>query len=93
MSQFGQESACGWCKDKWRLLGQITPIALTEATTAPDSADAKRAFDAIMQMKKKSTSPPSKPPVTVERHLLHPKSAREKDECTYRELGLSLRQF
>src|SRR4029453_8618646 len=48
----GQESACGWCKDKWGLSWQITPIALTQAVTDPDTAAAKRAFDAMMQMGK-----------------------------------------
>ncbi len=48
----GQESACGWCKDKWGLSWQITPIALTDAVTDPDRAAAKRAFDAMMQMTK-----------------------------------------
>lgn len=48
----GQESACGWCKDKWGLSWQITPVALTRAITDPDPAAAKRAFDAMMQMKK-----------------------------------------
>ena len=48
----GEESACGWCKDKWGLSWQITPIALTEAITDPDPAVAKRAFDAMMTMKK-----------------------------------------
>lgn len=48
----GQESACGWCKDKWGLSWQITPIALTQAITDPDPAAAKRAFDAMMQMRK-----------------------------------------
>ena len=48
----GQESACGWCKDKWGLSWQITPIALTKAITDPDPAAAKRAFDAMMQMTK-----------------------------------------
>ena len=48
----GQESACGWCKDKWGLSWQITPIALTKAVTDPDPAAAKRAFDAMMTMKK-----------------------------------------
>src|ERR1051325_11268283 len=48
----GTESACGWCKDKWGLSWQITPIALTKAVTDPDTAAAKRAFDAMMQMKK-----------------------------------------
>lgn len=48
----GEEIACGWCKDKWGLFWQITPLALTEAVTGPDRAAAKRAFDAMMQMKK-----------------------------------------
>ncbi|RYX91227.1 MAG: VOC family protein [Comamonadaceae bacterium] len=48
----GQESACGWCKDKWGLSWQITPRILIEATTSPDKAAAKRAFAAMMEMKK-----------------------------------------
>jgi len=48
----GQESACGWCKDRWGVSWQITPIALTKAITDPDPAAAKRAFDAMMQMSK-----------------------------------------
>src|SRR5687768_12351590 len=48
----GQESMCGWCKDKWGLSWQITPIVLTEGVTDLDPAVAKRAFDAMMQMKK-----------------------------------------
>jgi predicted 3-demethylubiquinone-9 3-methyltransferase (glyoxalase superfamily) len=48
----GQESECGWCKDKWGLSWQITPIALTNAVTGKDLAAAKRAFDAMMTMKK-----------------------------------------
>ena len=48
----GQASACGWCKDKWGVSWQITPIALTKAITDPDPAVAKRAFNAMMQMKK-----------------------------------------
>ena len=48
----GEESACGWCKDKWGLSWQITPIVLTQAITDPDPGVAKRAFDAMMQMKK-----------------------------------------
>jgi predicted 3-demethylubiquinone-9 3-methyltransferase (glyoxalase superfamily) len=46
----GQESACGWCKDKWGLSWQITPRALMEAISDPDKAAAKRAFDAMMTM-------------------------------------------
>ncbi|MEZ5545110.1 MAG: VOC family protein [Lysobacteraceae bacterium] len=48
----GSESACGWCKDKWGLSWQITPIALTQAIADPDPATAKRAFEAMMQMRK-----------------------------------------
>jgi predicted 3-demethylubiquinone-9 3-methyltransferase (glyoxalase superfamily) len=48
----GQESACGWCKDKWGLSWQITPVVLTKAFTGPDRAAAKRAFDAMMTMTK-----------------------------------------
>ncbi len=48
----GAESQCGWCKDKWGLSWQITPRVLLEATTDSDKAAAKRAFDAMMKMKK-----------------------------------------
>jgi len=47
----GQESQCGWCKDKWGLSWQITPKALTEAMAKGGEA-AKRAFAAMMTMKK-----------------------------------------
>ena len=48
----GQASACGWCKDKWGLSWQITPLALMEAISDPDPAAAKRAFEAMMEMGK-----------------------------------------
>ena len=48
----GAESVCGWCKDKWGVSWQITPVALTKAMTGSDKAAAKRAFDAMMQMGK-----------------------------------------
>jgi predicted 3-demethylubiquinone-9 3-methyltransferase (glyoxalase superfamily) len=47
----GQESACGWCKDRWGLSWQITPRTLTDAMAA-GGAEAKRAFDAMMKMRK-----------------------------------------
>jgi predicted 3-demethylubiquinone-9 3-methyltransferase (glyoxalase superfamily) len=47
----GQESMCGWCKDKWGISWQITPRVLTEAMAAGGD-EAKRAFDAMMGMKK-----------------------------------------
>lgn len=52
VSNGGQESECGWCKDKWGLSWQITPRALSLAIAAPDRVAAKRAFEAMMGMKK-----------------------------------------
>jgi predicted 3-demethylubiquinone-9 3-methyltransferase (glyoxalase superfamily) len=48
----GQESMCGWCKDKWGLSWQITPTVLSKAIADPNPAVAKRAFEAMMKMKK-----------------------------------------
>lgn len=48
----GEASACGWCKDRWGVSWQITPVALTEAIAHPDPAVAKRAFEAMMTMVK-----------------------------------------
>nr|WP_300311570.1 VOC family protein [Halomonas sp.] len=48
----GEESACGWCKDKWGISWQITPVVLTQAVTSSDPAAAKRAFNAMMEMRK-----------------------------------------
>ncbi|MCD1633432.1 VOC family protein [Martelella mediterranea] len=47
----GEESACGWCKDRWGLSWQITPRTLMEALAAGGD-EAKRAFEAMMQMHK-----------------------------------------
>ena len=47
----GSESECGWCKDKWGLSWQITPRVLTEAMAKGGNV-AKRAFDAMMTMRK-----------------------------------------
>lgn len=48
----GQESECGWCKDRWGVSWQITPRVLTEAINDPDRAAAQRAFNAMMTMRK-----------------------------------------
>ena len=48
----GQESACGWCKDRWGFSWQITPRVLLEGTTSADEVVAKRVFDAMMEMGK-----------------------------------------
>jgi predicted 3-demethylubiquinone-9 3-methyltransferase (glyoxalase superfamily) len=47
----GEESACGWCKDRWGFSWQITPKRLLELTSAPGERG-KRAFEAMMTMKK-----------------------------------------
>lgn len=52
VSNGGQESACGWCKDRWGFSWQITPRALLAAIEDPDRAAAKRAMDAMMTMRK-----------------------------------------
>ena len=48
----GQESDCGWCKDKWGYSWQITPVQLSRGISDPDPAVSKRVFDAMMTMKK-----------------------------------------
>ena len=48
----GEESACGWCKDRWGFSWQITPRILLDSTTSSDKAEAKRAFEAMMTMQK-----------------------------------------
>ncbi|WP_420606086.1 VOC family protein [Novosphingopyxis sp.] len=48
----GEESMCGWCKDRWGLSWQITPRVLTDALASSDKAAAKRAFAAMMEMQK-----------------------------------------
>jgi predicted 3-demethylubiquinone-9 3-methyltransferase (glyoxalase superfamily) len=51
VGQGGQESACGWCKDRWGISWQITPRVLTEAL-ASGGEEARRAFEAMMEMTK-----------------------------------------
>jgi predicted 3-demethylubiquinone-9 3-methyltransferase (glyoxalase superfamily) len=48
----GQESQCGWCKDKWGLSWQITPRQLMAIYGDPDPAATKRAMEAMFGMKK-----------------------------------------
>ncbi|HYD11285.1 MAG TPA: VOC family protein [Allosphingosinicella sp.] len=48
----GEESACGWCRDRWGFSWQITPRILLEAMDNPDAEAGKRAFEAMMTMKK-----------------------------------------
>jgi len=48
----GEESMCGWCKDRWGFSWQITPRVLLKAMDNPDRGASKRAFEAMMTMKK-----------------------------------------
>ncbi|MGQ3051862.1 MAG: VOC family protein [Roseateles sp.] len=48
----GQESQCGWCKDRWGVSWQISPRVLNEAMDHPDPAAAKRAFETMMTMRR-----------------------------------------
>lgn len=48
----GQESACGWCKDRWGFSWQITPKLLLDLVTSADKDKAQRAFQAMMKMTK-----------------------------------------
>ena len=48
----GQESACGWCEDRWSLSWQSPPRTLTAAIADPDRAAVRRAFEAMMDMRK-----------------------------------------
>ena len=52
VSDGGAESQCGWCKDRWGVSWQITPVALTQCMSDPDAAVRKRVFGAMMGMKK-----------------------------------------
>ena len=48
----GVESECGWCKDRWGFSWQIAPQKLLDLTTSSNRVEAKRAFEAMMTMKK-----------------------------------------
>jgi predicted 3-demethylubiquinone-9 3-methyltransferase (glyoxalase superfamily) len=48
----GEESACGWCKDRWGFAWQITPRRLLELVNAPDREAGRRAMSAMMTMRK-----------------------------------------
>lgn len=48
----GEESQCGWCKDKWGVSWQITPRVLSEAVASSDPGVAERAFEAMLSMRR-----------------------------------------
>ena len=48
----GEAGECGWCRDRWGVSWQVTPVTLTRALAGPDRAAARRAFEAMMTMRK-----------------------------------------
>ena len=52
LTEGGQESQCGWLKDKFGLSWQVVPTMLSKLFNTPDKEKANRAMKAMMQMKK-----------------------------------------
>ena len=52
VSNGGEESMCGWCKDRWGLSWQIIPKRLLELNSDPDPARARRAMEAMLKMRR-----------------------------------------
>ncbi|MFI7612127.1 VOC family protein [Nonomuraea terrae] len=52
LTEGGEDSQCGWLKDRWGLSWQIIPRRLSELLTHPDPATAQRAAQAMMGMQK-----------------------------------------
>jgi predicted 3-demethylubiquinone-9 3-methyltransferase (glyoxalase superfamily) len=52
LSQRGQESMCGWLKDRYGLSWQVNPAILGELLSGPDAKKAKRVMEAMLKMKK-----------------------------------------
>ena len=52
VGNYGEESMCGWCKDRFGLSWQITPKRLMQLLSEKDPAKAKAAFEAMMTMRK-----------------------------------------
>jgi len=53
----GQESECGWLKDKYGMSWQITPNALIEMLQDKDKEKSKRVMQAMLQMRKIEIGP------------------------------------
>jgi predicted 3-demethylubiquinone-9 3-methyltransferase (glyoxalase superfamily) len=52
LSAGGEESQCGWLKDKFGLSWQVVPTALSELASDPDPAKSQRVIQAMLQMRK-----------------------------------------
>ena len=89
----GKESQCGWCKDRWGLSWQITPRALTEALAA-GGGEAKRAFEAMMPMKKRSPRSRQRGEATgVEEMRAHERPRRDGVDLFWRPAGVNMNRI
>jgi len=52
LTEGGEEGRCGWCKDRFGLSWQVTPVALGQLLSDPDPGRARRAMEAMLAMKK-----------------------------------------
>lgn len=52
LTEGGEESSCGWLKDRYGFSWQVTPVALTEMLNDPDQSKCERVMNAFLQMKK-----------------------------------------
>ncbi|MFJ4963098.1 VOC family protein [Streptomyces sp. NPDC088729] len=52
LTEGGEESQCGWLKDRFGLSWQIVPSAMPELLSGPDPAKAERAMKAMLGMRK-----------------------------------------
>lgn len=46
----GEEMSCGWCKDCWGVVWQVTPVGMIDLLSDPDRNRARRAMEAMVQM-------------------------------------------
>jgi predicted 3-demethylubiquinone-9 3-methyltransferase (glyoxalase superfamily) len=52
LTEGGQESQCGWLKDRFGLSWQVVPTGMDEALNDPDPERARRAMEAMLGMVK-----------------------------------------
>jgi predicted 3-demethylubiquinone-9 3-methyltransferase (glyoxalase superfamily) len=52
LSEGGEESRCGWLKDKYGLSWQVVPSVLPQLLSGADAAARERVMEAVMKMKK-----------------------------------------
>src|SRR5690606_10197514 len=89
----GQEIECGWCRARWGISWQISPRALLDAIADPDPEAARRAFAAMMTMRKidiaaieaarrgRDQRPGERPPARATVDVLDARAAARGDRC------------